>query len=137
MTVKVDGTLGVDKVQDDTVSAAKLDGEQTGTAPVYGARAFVNFDGSGNIRSSGNIASVAKNGTGDYTITFTTAMPDANYTISGGGYNSGTAASSGFVFGIRSDTPPTASAVRVIVGTSGTGGAVPQDVNIITFTFFR
>lgn len=54
-------------------------------APVYGCRAWVNFNGGGTIgtnqtiRASGNVASVYKNGTGDYTITFTTPMPDANY----------------------------------------------------------
>jgi hypothetical protein len=35
------------------------------------------------IRASGNVTSVLRNGTGDYTITFTTAMSDANYAVSG------------------------------------------------------
>ena len=45
-------------------------------------RAWVNFDGTTTpptIRASGNVSSVARNGTGDYTINFTTAMPSANY----------------------------------------------------------
>jgi len=58
-----------------------------GSAPVYACRAWVNFDGltgSGNtIRGSGNVSSVTRNGTGDYTINFTTAMPDANYVLNG------------------------------------------------------
>ena len=71
------------------VTAAKLSGAQSGSAPVYGVRAWVNFDGTGStgtnmtIRASGNVSSVYKNGTGDYTITFTTAMPDANYALAG------------------------------------------------------
>lgn len=36
-----------------------------------------------NIRASGNVNSVAKNGTGDYTVNFTTAMPDANFSVMG------------------------------------------------------
>jgi hypothetical protein len=36
-----------------------------------------------NIRASGNVSSVADNGTGDYTVNFTNAMPDANYAASG------------------------------------------------------
>jgi hypothetical protein len=36
-----------------------------------------------NIRASGNVSSVADNGTGDYTVNFTNAMPDANYAWSG------------------------------------------------------
>jgi len=54
----------------------------TGTAPYYGARAWVNFDGyNGNIYASGNVSSVTRNGPGDYTINFTTSMPDTNYAI--------------------------------------------------------
>jgi|SRR5210317_80960 len=61
--------------------------ETTGSAPYYGARAFANFDGTltGTItpRSQGNIASIVRNSTGVYTVTFTEAMPDANYCIIG------------------------------------------------------
>jgi hypothetical protein len=34
------------------------------------------------IRASGNVSSITDNGTGDYTVNFTTAMPDANYAVS-------------------------------------------------------
>jgi hypothetical protein len=53
----------------------------TGTAPIYPCRAWVNFNGTGTvaIRASGNVSSITDNGTGDYTVNFTTAMPDANY----------------------------------------------------------
>ena len=53
----------------------------SGSAPIYACRAWVNFDGTGTvaIRASGNVSSITDNGTGDYTINFTTAMPDANY----------------------------------------------------------
>ena len=55
-----------------------------GTAPLYAARAWVNFNGTGTvaIRASGNVTSITDNGTGDYTINFTTAMSDANYGVS-------------------------------------------------------
>jgi hypothetical protein len=58
-----------------------------GTAPVYAARAWVNFNGTGTvaIRASGNVTSITDNGTGNYTINFTTAMSDANYAVSTGG----------------------------------------------------
>jgi hypothetical protein len=51
-------------------------------ATAYGCRAWVNFNGTGTvaIRASGNVSSITDNGTGDYTVNFTTAMPDANYT---------------------------------------------------------
>jgi hypothetical protein len=49
-------------------------------ATAYGCRAWVNFNGTGTvaIRASGNVTSITDNGTGDYTVNFTNAMPDAN-----------------------------------------------------------
>jgi hypothetical protein len=47
----------------------------------YKCRAWVNFNGTGTvaIRAAGNVSSITDNGTGDYTVNFTTAMQDANY----------------------------------------------------------
>ena len=55
-------------------------------ATAYGSRAWVNFNGTGTvaIRGSGNVSSISDNGTGDYTVNFTTAMPDANYAVGTG-----------------------------------------------------
>lgn len=56
-----------------------------GTAPIYGARAWVSFNGTGAIganmaiRGSGNVSTVNKTSSGAYRVTFSTAMPDANY----------------------------------------------------------
>lgn len=49
------------------------------------AKAWVNFNGTGTpaIRSSYNVTSITYNGTGDYTINFTDAMPNANYAVAG------------------------------------------------------
>ena len=67
----------------DIESQVKTATNATGSAPVYACRAWVNFDGatgSGNtIRGSGNVSSVVRNGTGDYTVNFATAIQDANY----------------------------------------------------------
>lgn len=53
----------------------------SGSAPVFACRAWVNFNGTGTvaIRASGNVSSITDNGTGNYTVNFTTAMPDGNY----------------------------------------------------------
>jgi len=55
------------------------------TNPVQICKAWVNFNGtlSGSItpRSSYNVSSITKNGTGDYTINFATPMADANYSV--------------------------------------------------------
>jgi hypothetical protein len=56
-------------------------------ATAYGCRAWVNFNGTGTvaIRASGNVTSITDNGTGEYTVNITTAMPDANYAVAGEG----------------------------------------------------
>ena len=65
------------------------------TATAYGCRAWVNFNGTGTvaIRESGNVSSITDNGLGDYTVNFTTAMPDSSYsgvlTVSYGGNRGG------------------------------------------------
>jgi hypothetical protein len=41
----VDGTIVTADIADAAITAPKLDGAQTGTAPVFGVRAWVNFDG--------------------------------------------------------------------------------------------
>jgi hypothetical protein len=70
-----------------TLTTPTIDSAQvptiSGTAPLYMCRAWVNFDGTGTvaIRASGNVSSITDNGTGDYTVNFTTAMPDANYSV--------------------------------------------------------
>jgi hypothetical protein len=49
-------------------------------------RAWVNFNGTGTvaIRADFNVTSITDNGTGSYTVNFTTAMPDVNYSVAGG-----------------------------------------------------
>jgi len=77
LTSPVLTTPNIDSAQVDTV---------LGTAPLYLCRAWVNFNGTtspGTIRASGNVSSVARNGTGDYTVNFSTAMPNANYAVIG------------------------------------------------------
>ena len=80
---------------------------QTGTGTVGFAKAP--------IRASGNVSSVTRNGTGDYTLNFSTAMPDANYAVTGcGQYDTGNVNENVPVVGIRriSGNPATGS-VRV------------------------
>jgi hypothetical protein len=96
----------------------------SGSAPIYACRAWVNWDGdtgSGNtIRGSGNVSSVTRNASGNYTVNFTTAMPDANYSA---------AASCAASFTANSDNR-TAS-----VGTFNTGnvGVITQRTDLGTF----
>jgi hypothetical protein len=74
-----------------TLTTPNIDSAQfatvSGTAPLYAARAWVNFNGTGTvaIRGSGNVSSITDNGVGIYTANLTTAMPDTNGSISTGG----------------------------------------------------
>jgi hypothetical protein len=51
------------------------------------AKAWVNFNGTtatpSTIRSSYNVSSITKHGTGNYTVNFATAMANANYSVAG------------------------------------------------------
>ena len=57
----------------------------SGSAPSYACRAWVNFNGTGTvaIRASGNVSSITDIGVGYYMLNFTTALPDANYSVVG------------------------------------------------------
>ena len=89
------------------------------SAVAYGCRAWVNFDGTGTpaIRASGNVSSITDNGAGDFTVNFTTAMPDANYcavaTVSGNAISAGSVIATGPYTSV-----PTTSAYRFISATS-------------------
>jgi hypothetical protein len=112
------------KVANANITAAKLDGAQSGTAPIYGARAWVNFNGTGTvaIRASGNVSSITDNGTGDYTVNFATAMPDANYSLTGA-CDGRAAHPTSAVSPAYTGTPSTTS-INVFTGpTGGSGGS--------------
>jgi len=51
------------------------------------AKAWADTVSTGGVNGSFNFSSVTNTGTGLYTYTFTTAMPDANYAITTGGFN--------------------------------------------------
>ena len=89
-----------------------------GAAPMYACRAWVNFDGTGTvgIRASGNVSSITDNGTGNYTINFTTAMPDANYAVVAGGRGENNTS-----WSVATDIGSTTSFTVVVVDSGGGG----------------
>jgi len=71
--------VSTSKLLNASVTTAKL-----GTNEASGlAKAWVNFNGTGTvaIRASFNVSSITDNGTGDYTVNFTTALVDVNFTL--------------------------------------------------------
>ena len=71
------------KIADANITASKLDGAQTGTALIYGVRAFGTVTSSGTAlqTSKGNVSGVIKNNTGRYTVSFITPMPITEYSV--------------------------------------------------------
>lgn len=105
------GSVLTDTVQSSTASTAPVFKDGNGTQIGTLCRAWVNFNGTGTvaIRASFNVSSITDNGTGDYTVNFTTAMPDANYAYAGSsGQNDNTT-----LISVSSGSTQTASAARL------------------------
>ncbi len=110
----------------------------SGSAGIYAARAWVNFNGTSTvaIRASGNVTSITDNGTGDYTVNFTTAMSDANYAAAIMIQNSATVRFETAV--IRGDVNPATSSLRFVTGMSTYGVENYQlDAPIVCVSIFR
>ena len=106
------GRIVASTINDDTGVLATQNG-MTGIA-----KAWVNFVGSsGSVNASFNVSSVTRNGTGDYTINFTTAMPNVNYAFAG----SMAAGSSSTIVSMAesASTARTTSLFRIYTGTQG------------------
>lgn len=95
-------------------------------------RAWVNFDGTGTvaIRAAFNVSSITDNGTGDYTVNYTVALPDANYSVSGTSTDTTAAALMQITPALLS-SPLVAAAARVQTRASSTGSLRDVDVNSV------
>lgn len=143
------GAVTSPKIADAGVTAAKLDGAQTGSAPIFGCRAWVNFDATKNeagstdssntnrkINGSGNVASVLKNSTGDYTITFTTALPNANFATIATSDNQGVGGGSyDMAIGLDTATAQTTTTVRLKTHASGPNGTTADKSRVCAVIF--
>ena len=80
-------TFGTERLRIDSSGNLLFNSGYGSAATAYGVRAWVRFNGSGSnstnqtISGSGNVSTVFKNGTGDYTVNFTNAFVDANYAV--------------------------------------------------------
>jgi hypothetical protein len=156
-----DGAIGTAKIADDAVTTAKIAAgavipadlstgapswDSSGvlsfnsgygsTAVAYACRSWVSFNGTGTvaIRGSGNVSSITDNGTGLYTVNFTTAMPDANYGWTGSVKDDG--ASAPFLSTAASVSTPIYSTTQLKVQ-SWTYAGSPYDSSAVTVTIFR
>jgi len=94
-----------------------LSGSNTTLYNEYKCRAWVNFTGvDGTISKSGNVTSVTKHATGDFTVTFAIAMPDAFFAVFGMAKSDDTSsARASFMNFSSNNTATDASFVRVNV----------------------
>lgn len=119
------------------LAATKTALNASGSAPIFGCRAWCNFDGTltgtNAPRAGGNVTSVTRNGTGDYTITFTTAMPDANYAVQVTVGNNSTGA--GLTANSYYSAANTASLVRVATSSGSTNTL--SDAPYVCVSIFR
>ena len=119
-------------VSNSAITAAKLDGNQSDSAPIFGVRAWVNFNGTSGstaIRQSGNVSTVTRNAVGRYTITFATAMQDTNYAIVAFARDANATDGNYFVSALSNSTKTTSS-VQVEVNSPG-GSVDSPEVNIM------
>jgi len=116
-------------------------GTQIGTF----CRAWVNFNGTTvtspasmtGVNGSFNVSSVLDNGTGDYTVNFTTAMPDANYCVVTTSRYLSTSSNQTLIQNVKSGGTYSTSAVQVI-STSAIGSNTGMlDVTMFNVAIFR
>jgi len=128
------GTVVVDTVKSSTTGAPVFQ-NTNGTTIGTLCRAWVNFNGSTTsptIRASFNVSSVTYVSSGVFTINFTSAFPDANYSYSGSHSSSSSGASS-FVLNNIGATAPTTTAATIATYVYA-AAAAPTYVNA---AFFR
>jgi hypothetical protein len=105
----------------------------TAAIPTNNVKAWVNFNGTGtvSIRGSMNVSSITDNGTGNYTVNFTTALADANYAAAG------FAAESAFSVGITVGNFGTLTQTTTAFRFNTTYGTTSYDCTQVHMTIHR
>lgn len=94
------------------------------------AKAWAKFNGStGAVSASFNVSSVTVNGTGDFTVNFTSALTDANYSIAG--FASQSAASA--IVGVTGGSSFSQTTTTCRLYTRGTVNTVTPDIACVSF----
>lgn len=146
------GTIVADNIQAASTSTLVLKNGVANTPPTIQdsagtqigtfCRAWVNFNGTSTvaIRASFNVTSITDNGTGDYTVNFTNALPDINYSVVS--QVSNTDSGTGLIVAINSNgvgptytTAPTTTATRMLSFARATG--TNTDAPYVCVSVFR
>ena len=125
-----DTTDGANRLNIDTSGNLQFNSGYGSAATAYGCRAWVNFNGTGTpaIRASGNVSSITDNGTGNYTVNFTTAMPDVNYSGVIGSGNTTTSDPGRFLITINNSAT---SSCSIFTKNANTGTLEDYSVNCV------
>jgi hypothetical protein len=124
-------TNGTERLRIDSSGNLKFDSGFGSVATAYGCRAWVNFNGTGTvaIREDGNVSSITDHTTGEYTVNFTTAMSDANYSAVG--------LVTDWHICLNSDAGVTTSSCRFYVFSDANGTRPAVDESSIHIAVFR
>lgn len=130
----VTGVTNVGSAAANTAVVLQDSGSNTNTC-----RAWVNFNGTGTvaIRASFNVTSITDNGVGNYTVNFTTAMPDTNYAFTGGVRGNTGEGSYNLIGGFTNGTNTTSAFQINTWNTTGTGTMADRDFSSVYAAFFR
>ena len=129
------GSLAFGTATEDASGNLAFNSGYGSSAVAYGCRAWVNFNGTGTvaIRASGNVSSITDNGTGIYTVNFTTTLVDANYAftaLAGGASDSSTA----IYVTLQLSVSPTTSALAIRTHTNNNATI---DATFVGVSIFR
>lgn len=141
LATNAESLAGTDTTRPVTPASMRAGFSASGSAPVFAARAWVNFNGVGTvaIRSSGNVTSITDNGTGDYTVNFTTAISDSNYAVIATGAALASPGSSGYnVLQVNeTGTPYNTSSIRIGSVTQSGGTPAVYDSTYVNVVVYR
>jgi hypothetical protein len=133
-------TNGTEQARITTAGLFQFNSGFGSVATAFGCRAWVNWNGTGSaIRASGNVTSITSPGTGQYTVNFTNAMPDANYAVAGTANSTAYALTSSYlVFALSVSSAGnfvTTTSCRIISGNNDADSLL--NATWITAAFFR
>ena len=135
------GSVLTDTVQSSTAGTPPTFNDGNGTQTGTLCRAWGNFYYTGSAmstRASFNVSSVTRNGSGDYTINYTTAMSDSNYSWIGSTNQNAAANAANICVGYQDNSSNvlySTTQTRILVKFGS--GATVYDPPTVTFAVFR
>ena len=136
-----DVQAAIDEVVADSVFVANDSRVKTatnagGSAPIFSSRAWVSFQGTGTVAvlASGNVTSITDQGTGKYTVNFTTAMEDTDYAYV---ISSGRGTTAVTIGAVRAEVGGTKTTSSFTMFTSDNNSDTPSDTEEVNVSVFR